>query len=63
MFGALKGLMQSKKFWLTVAGSIATAGLSHFNAPPEVVGIVGGLFGTNVIGQGLADFGKSQNKN
>lgn len=62
MLSALKGLLCSKKFLLTVAGSVVTAGLSHFNAPPEVVGIVGGLFGTNVVSQGLADFGKNQSK-
>lgn len=60
MFTALKDLLTSKKFILTVSGSAVCAALSYVGAPPELIAIVGGLFGVNVVGQGMADFRKNQ---
>lgn len=59
MLQALKGILSSKKFWITVLGSAVCGGLSYVHAPQELIMIVAGLFGVNVAGQGLADFGKS----
>lgn len=60
MFNAFKELLSSKKFWLTISGSAACAALSYIHAPGELIAIVGGLFGVNVAGQGMADFGKNK---
>lgn len=60
MFAAIKGVLSSKKFWITVAGSAVVGGLSYLHAPQEIIMTVAGLFGVNVAAQGAADFGKSK---
>lgn len=62
MLNALKDILGSKKFWLTVVGSAACGGLTYIGAPHELIAIVAGLFGINAIGQGMADFGKSKSQ-
>lgn len=59
MINALKGLLGSKKFWMTIAGSGVIGGLQYLHAPMEIIALVGGLFGLNIAGQGLADMGKN----
>lgn len=61
MIQAIKGILSSKKFWMTVIGSAVCAALTYVQAPNELIAVVGALFGTNVVGQGLADFGKNKN--
>ena len=58
----IKELVKSKKFWMTIAGVVVTTSLKLFEAPDTVIVAVGSLFGVNVLGQGLADFGKSAAK-
>lgn len=60
MLEAFKGLVSSKKFWMTVVGSAIVGGLSFVHAPQEVITLVATLFGLNVAAQGLVDFGKSK---
>ena len=60
MIAAIKALIGSKKFWMTIAGSAVVAALAQFGLPHDVVFFIGGLFGVNVGAQGLADFGKSK---
>lgn len=60
MVQAMKELVKSKKFWMTIIGSAVCAGLKSSGASSEVVALVGGLFGSNIVGQGLADFGKNR---
>lgn len=60
MWQAMKGLMGSKKFWMTVIGSAVVGGLSYLHAPADVVQLVAGLFGVGVMGQGMADWGKER---
>ena len=59
MLTAIKGILGSKKFWMTVVGSAVTGALTYFHAPADIIHIVGGLFGLGVVGQGIADIGKS----
>jgi len=59
MLTAIKGLVGSKKFWLTIIGSAAVGGLGYVHAPQEIIVSVASLFGIGVVGQGMADFGKS----
>lgn len=62
MFDALKGLFFSKKFWLTLIGGAVVSGLTYAHAPKELIAMVAGLFGVNIVGQGMADFGKNAQK-
>lgn len=55
MLSGLKGLLESKKFWLTVIGSALMAGMSAAGVPHEVAYAIGALFGVNVAAQGIAD--------
>lgn len=58
----IKTLFASKKFWLTLLGSVLVGALHYFGASQEIITTIAGLFGINVLGQGLADFGKNQPK-
>jgi len=60
MIAAFKGLFGSKKYYLVLIGSGVVGALQYAHAPSEIIAIVGGLFGVNVLGQGLADFGKGK---
>lgn len=70
MIDALKGLLGSKTFWLTVIGSAVVTALALLlpkaGLAPEmvsqVVGFVAGLFGIKGLQQGLADMGKNSPK-
>lgn len=59
---ALKSLLGSKKFWMTIVGSIIVSSMSAAGIPYDVLVIIAGLFGTNVVSQGMADFGKNSTK-
>lgn len=59
MLNAIKGLLGSKKFLLTVAGLIvAFLAKRGFNVSDEVVLAILGFFASAVLGQGIADNGK-----
>jgi len=68
MFDALKGLFASKKFWLTVIGTVVitvlTAVLNVLNVDgaimDQILTYVAGLFGVSLAGFGLQDFGKAK---
>lgn len=60
MIQVWKELLGSKKFWLTILGSAVCTGLQAAGVSHELVLLVGSLFGANVMGQGLADFGKNR---
>jgi hypothetical protein len=55
MWTAIKGLFSSKKFWMVLIGSAAVGVMQYFGVSVEVIAIVAGLFGVNVLGQGIAD--------
>ena len=61
MLNAIKGILRSKKFWLTVSGSAVVGALKYFHISEEIIAIVAGLFGLNIAAQGMADFGKAKN--
>jgi len=56
--GAIGDLFKSKKFWMTIIGSAVVGGMSYFGLGGELIAAVAGLFGVNIVGQGMADFGK-----
>lgn len=58
MIDAIKGLVSSKKFWLTIIGSAVYAVLVQIGVPEETAFKVLGMFGLNVLGQAYADHGK-----
>lgn len=58
MFTAWKTLLGSKKFWLTVVGSSVVAALDQFGVGHDILAMVSGLFGANVLGQGISDTSK-----
>lgn len=62
MFAVIKKAFTSLKFWMVIVGSAVCAGMTYFGVSPELIAIVGGLFGVGVAGQGLADFGKNSPK-
>jgi len=54
-------IWKSKKFWMAVAGVVAVM-LSHLAGVPEETTLkVAGLIVAYILGQGLADLGKSKN--
>lgn len=60
MLNAIKELLKSKKFWLTIIGSAVVGGLTFAGVSNEIILMVGGFFGLNALGQGMADFGKNK---
>lgn len=58
MLEAIKGIVGSKKFWITVIGSAVVTGLSLAHVSQDIVMVVAGLFGVNVGAQGYADGSK-----
>lgn len=58
MLTAVKGLLASKKFWLTVIGSAVVGGMHYAGISEAITVTVGSLFGVGVAAQGAADFGK-----
>lgn len=62
MFEGIKGIVGSKKFWITIVGSAVVVALQMLHMSPEIIAIVSGLFGLNALGQGMADFGKEKAK-
>lgn len=67
MIQALKGLFQSKTFWLTIIGTVVIAALTAIlpilGVSEEMVGqiilYVAGFFGIKGVQQASADFGKN----
>lgn len=60
MKSALKELLGSKKFWMTIIGSAVVGGMKYGHVPDEVITAVAALFGVNIAAQGAADFGKGR---
>ena len=54
----LKTFLTSKKWYMTIVGSAICMLLDHFGVPASIIAIVGGIFGTYVLGQGIADINK-----
>lgn len=59
MLSTLKHILLSKGFWKAILGSAIASGAAYLHAPQEVIAIIGGLFGTSVIAQGMSDLGKN----
>lgn len=59
MLQAIKELLGSKKFWMTLIGSATVGGLHYAGVNDTIVAAVGALFGINIGAQGLADFKKN----
>lgn len=57
MLTAVKGLVASKKFWITIVGTAVTTALTLAGVPHDIVMTVASLFGVNVASQGFADRG------
>lgn len=50
MINALKNLMLSRKFWMTVTGTIVVTVMNQVGLDNGVVAAVAGLFGVNIAG-------------
>jgi len=59
MFNSIKTIIASKKWIMVIIGSAAVGLMQHFGVSGEIITMVASLFGVGVLGQGLADFGKS----
>lgn len=70
MFDAVKALVSSRKFLLTIAGTVVVTALSQLlpamglsqDMAFHVMGYVAGFFGVNVAGIAAEDFGKNRAK-
>lgn len=62
MLKTIKNLFTSKKFLMVILGSAIVAGMQYAGAPKEFIDTVALLFGTGVVGQGIADHGKEAAK-
>ncbi|MEM7344587.1 MAG: hypothetical protein AAF485_10115 [Chloroflexota bacterium] len=52
-------IFYSKKFWMAVIGVVVVAAADYgLELDAEQIYAIAGLFGSYVVGQGLADFGK-----
>ncbi len=55
MFNALKHLTLSRKFWMTVIGTIVVITLNQLGVDHGMIATVAGLFGVNIAGIALED--------
>lgn len=62
MITALKTILSSKKWLMTIVAAAAVGIMQHFGVSHEIIAIVGSLFGVGVLGQGMADLGKEAKK-
>lgn len=53
------GIFKSKKFWLAIGGVVAVVVSHFFGVAEDTVNQVVAIVVAAVLGQGLADFGKS----
>jgi len=51
-------LLKSKKFWMSVAGTLAVVLAGVAGIPEETTLKIAGIVIAFILGQGLADFGK-----
>lgn len=58
MLEALKGLFTSKKFYLTIIGTIVVTVMQASHLPIEIILTVAALFGVNAAGIAMQDKGK-----
>lgn len=50
MFQALKHLTLSRKFWMTIVGTIVVITMNQLGIDHTIVATVGGIFGVNIAG-------------
>lgn len=50
MFNALKHLTLSRKFWMTVIGTIVVVTMNQLQVDHAMITTVAGLFGVNIAG-------------
>jgi len=62
MLEALKSLFSSKKFWLTIIGTVVVNVMAALHLPMEIILTVAGFFGVNAAAIGLQDQGKEAAK-
>ena len=53
------GLLRSKKFWMSIAGVVSVVLSKFFGLSEETTMQIAGVIVAYVLGQGLADLGKS----
>lgn len=51
----VKEFLGSKKWYMTILGSVLVMVGHHYGMPEMVLQLVAGLFGTYVVGQGISD--------
>jgi len=54
----VKEFLNSKKWYMTILGSVLVMVEHHFGLPDIVLQLTAGLFGTYIVGQGVADISK-----
>ena len=54
----IKEFLNSKKWYMTILGSVVVMVGDHYGVSAEILAMVTGLFGSYVVGQGIADKGK-----
>lgn len=55
MLAKIKQLFWSRKFLMTMAGTIVCTALSFAGAPNELIAVIAGLFGVNVASHAYTD--------
>lgn len=61
-WGAVKGLLSSKKFLSMILGTIIIGVMSHLGVDQELVKYTASFFGVGIGAYGLADLGKEKAK-
>jgi len=50
MLNAMKSLMISRKFWMTVLGTIVVTVMNQLGIDHAIIATIAGLFGVNIAG-------------
>ena len=54
-FIKIKEMLDSKKWYMTILGSVLVMVGDHYGVSVAVLSMITGLFGSYVVGQGVAD--------
>ena len=60
MLNALKNLVKSRKFWMTIVGSIIVTVMNQIGVEHSIIMTIAGLFGVNIAGIAIEDSKKQQ---
>lgn len=50
MFNAFKELLKSRKFFMTIIGTIVVVTLNQLGVDHAIIATIGGIFGVNIAG-------------